>query len=48
MLTEDLVWSVHQWAGAIALAGTVGWLLSYAFVPPRGPLGNPDEALDMQ
>lgn len=26
-------WTVHLWAGAIVLAGIVGWLMSCAFVP---------------
>ncbi len=29
-------WTIHLWTGAIVLAGVVGWLLSYAFVPPSG------------
>ena len=29
-----LWWSVHLWSGAIVLAGIVGWLLSFTFVPP--------------
>lgn len=33
-LTGGVSWTVTLWAGAILLAGTVGWLLSYAFVPP--------------
>lgn len=33
-LTGGIWWSVALWAGAIVLAGVVGWLLSYAFVPP--------------
>jgi hypothetical protein len=36
-LTEGIWWSVHLWAGAIVLAGLVGWLLSYLVVPPLGP-----------
>ena len=27
-------WSIHMWAGAIVMAGTAGWLIRYAFVPP--------------
>lgn len=27
-------WTVHVWTGAIVLAGIVGWLLSYAYLPP--------------
>lgn len=34
MISDGIWWSVHLWAGAIMLAGVVGWLLSYAFVPP--------------
>lgn len=33
-LTGGIWWSIHLWTGAIGLAGVVGWLLSYAFVPP--------------
>lgn len=33
-LTGGIWWTVHLWVGAIGLAGIVGWLLSYAFVPP--------------
>ncbi len=28
-LTDGIGWSVHLWAGSIALAGISGWLLSY-------------------
>ncbi len=28
-------WSIHLWAGAVFLAGIVGFLLSYAMLPPR-------------
>jgi len=34
MLTRGIWWSVHLWTGSIALAGVVGWLLSYLVVPP--------------
>ncbi len=34
MITASLWWSVHLWTGSIALAGGVGWLLSYLVVPP--------------
>ncbi len=34
LATTGIGWSVHVWVGTIALAGMVGWLLSYAFVPP--------------
>jgi len=27
-------WSIHLWGGVIALAGIVGWLLSYLVIPP--------------
>jgi hypothetical protein len=36
-LTDGIWWPVHVWAGAIALAGLVGWLLSYLVVPPPVP-----------
>jgi hypothetical protein len=35
ILLGTLSWSVHLWAGTIVLAGVVGWLLSYAFVPEK-------------
>lgn len=34
-LTRGLWWTIHMWAGAIVLAGVVGWLMSYAFRPPH-------------
>ena len=34
ILAKGIWWSVHLWTGAIALAGVVGWLLSYLVVPP--------------
>jgi hypothetical protein len=37
-LTGGIWWTIHLWAGAIVLAGVVGWLLSYAFVPPAQPI----------
>lgn len=37
MVTESIWWSVHLWTGSIVLTGIVGWLLSYAFVPPAVP-----------
>jgi hypothetical protein len=37
MLTSGIWWSVHIWAGSIALAGFAGWLLSYVFIPPQVP-----------
>lgn len=33
-LTSGVWWTVHLWAGAIVMAGVVGWLLSYAFIRP--------------
>jgi hypothetical protein len=33
-LTGGIAWTVHLWAGAIALAGVVGLLLSYLVAPP--------------
>jgi len=33
-LTGGIWWSINLWAGAIFLAGIVGWLLSFAFLPP--------------
>ncbi len=33
-LTSGVWWTVHLWAGSVVMAGVVGWLLSYAFVPP--------------
>jgi hypothetical protein len=36
-LTEGIWWPVHLWAGAIVLAGLVGWLLSYLVLPPVVP-----------
>lgn len=33
-LTGGIWWNIPLWAGAIVLAGVVGWLLSYAFLPP--------------
>lgn len=34
-LNQSLWWSVHLWGGAITLAGITGWLVSYAYLPPR-------------
>jgi hypothetical protein len=34
-LTHGVWWSVHVWAGAIVVAGLVGWLVSYLVVPRR-------------
>lgn len=36
-LTGGVWWSIHLWAGAIVLAGLVGWLLSFLLVPPQSP-----------
>lgn len=33
-MNDGLWWSIHMWSGAIVLAGVVGWLLSYAYLPP--------------
>ena len=33
-LTGGITWSIHLWLGASVLGGIVGFLLSYAFVPP--------------
>jgi len=36
MLTDSIWWPVHLWTGSVVLAGIVGLLFSYAFVPsPR-------------
>ncbi|MDP9310257.1 MAG: hypothetical protein M3R24_05095 [Chloroflexota bacterium] len=37
LLTAGIGWTTHLWTGTIVLAGAVGLLLSYAFVPPAGP-----------
>ena len=34
MLWARMTWSVHLWTGAIAIAGGVGWLVSYLVVAP--------------
>lgn len=34
---EELVWTVHLWAGGVFLAAAAGLLVSYLVVPPRGP-----------
>ena len=34
-LTGGVWWTIHMWAGSIVMAGIVGWLLSYAFLPPN-------------
>jgi hypothetical protein len=36
-LVEGIWWSVHLWAGAIILAGIVGWLVSYLIMAPQVP-----------
>jgi hypothetical protein len=33
-LTDGIWWSVHLWTGSICVAGIVGWMISYVFVPP--------------
>jgi hypothetical protein len=38
-LTEGVAWSLHLWAGAIALAGLAGLLVSYAMVPTTAAAG---------
>ncbi len=35
LLGGGIGWTIHLWAGAIVLAGVVGLLLSYAFIPPQ-------------
>lgn len=37
LATEGTRWSVHLITGSVALAGVVGWLLSYLVVPPVLP-----------
>jgi hypothetical protein len=37
-LTSGIGWTIHLWAGAIVLAGVVGLLISYAFVPPTSTM----------
>jgi hypothetical protein len=32
-LTDGIGWSIHLWAGSMAMAGLVGLLLSFTFVP---------------
>jgi len=34
LFSDGIAWTTHLWAGTIVLAGVVGLLLSYAFVPP--------------
>src|SRR4029450_7714799 len=34
MIWARVTWSVHLWTGAVAIAGGVGWLLSYLVLPP--------------
>jgi hypothetical protein len=36
-LTEGIWWTIHLWAGGIVLAGVVGLMLTYLFVPPAIP-----------
>jgi hypothetical protein len=42
LLMKGWWWSVHLWTGAVALAGLVGWLLSYLILPPREPQAEHD------
>lgn len=37
LVREELVWTVHLWAGGVFLAAAAGLLVSYLVVPPRGP-----------
>lgn len=37
LVTEGTRWSVHLVTGSVAMAGVVGWLLSYLVVPPTIP-----------
>jgi hypothetical protein len=37
LMTEGTSWTVHLWAGVIVEAALVGWLLSYAVLPPALP-----------
>jgi hypothetical protein len=39
-LTRTMWWTIQLWAGAILLSGIVGWLLSYAFIPPQNAVGK--------
>jgi len=42
-LTRGVWWSLPLWSGAIVLAGTVGWLVSWLAAPPMIPArANPD------
>ena len=43
-LTQGVAWSIHLWLGATVLAGVVGLLLSYCFVPPAQASTAPDPA----
>jgi hypothetical protein len=38
-LTDQVWWSIHLWAGSIALSGLVGLLLSYVAAPPPAQNG---------
>lgn len=40
LVTEGTRWSVHLVTGSVALAGVVGWLLSYLVAPPALPAGE--------
>jgi hypothetical protein len=35
--TRGMVWSIHLWAGSIAIAGLVSWLVSWLLLPPAVP-----------
>ena len=37
LVLQTIAWSIHLWAGSIVLAGIIGWLISYLFVPPSIP-----------
>lgn len=36
-VTTGIAWSIHLWLGSVALAGIVGWLLTYVVAAPLGP-----------
>ena len=40
--TDGLWWSAPLWTGSIAMAGLIGWLLSYLAWPPATPLEPAD------
>jgi hypothetical protein len=41
ILTSGIAWSIHLWLGSTLMAGIVGVLLSYVWVPLRGPVEHP-------